>query len=80
MESGLVKMALSQGLGYALFVFLLIYVLQTTKERENRLNVALEETRQALQTSENNNTQLVNKLTVVEEVRKDVQEIKNKIK
>ena len=80
MESGLVKMALSQGLGYALFVFLLIYVLQTTKERENRLNVALEETRQALQTSENNNTQLVNKLTIVEEVRKDVQEIKNKIK
>lgn len=80
MESGLIKMALSQGLGYALFVFLLIYVLQTTKERENRLNIALEETRQALQTSENNNTQLVNKLTIVEEVRKDVQEIKNKIK
>lgn len=80
MEANLMGAALSQGLGYALFVFLLVYVLNTTQKREERLNGALEATREALKTSENNNTQLVSKLTVVEEVRKDVLEIKKKIK
>jgi BhlA holin family len=32
----LMQVAIGQGLGYALFVFLLLYVLKTTGEREKR--------------------------------------------
>lgn len=59
------KMALSQGLGYALFVFLLLYVLKTTGERENKYQTLLDA--------------LAEKFNVVEDIKEDVREIKNKI-
>ncbi|AIY80159.1 hypothetical protein U728_3410 [Clostridium botulinum 202F] len=59
------KMALSQGLGYALFVFLLLYVLKTTGERENKYQTLLDA--------------LAEKFNVVEDIKEDVKEIKNKI-
>ncbi len=59
------KMALSQGLGYALFVFLLLYVLKTTGERENKYQSLLDA--------------LAEKFNVVEDIKEDVKEIKNKI-
>jgi hypothetical protein len=34
MEQEILKMAISQGLGYVLFVWLLMYVLKTTDARE----------------------------------------------
>ncbi len=59
------KMALSQGLGYALFVFLLLYILKTTGERENKYQTLLDA--------------LAEKFNVVEDIKEDVKEIKNKI-
>ncbi len=59
------KIALSQGLGYALFVFLLLYVLKTTGERENKYQTLLDA--------------LAEKFNVVEDIKEDVKEIKNKI-
>ncbi len=59
------KMALSQGLGYALFVLLLLYVLKTTGERENKYQTLLDA--------------LAEKFNVVEDIKEDVKEIKNKI-
>ncbi|GAA0076209.1 hypothetical protein UT300005_05870 [Clostridium sp. CTA-5] len=61
----IMKMALSQGLGYALFVFLLLYVLKTTGDRENRYQDLLDA--------------LAEKFYVVEDIKEDVKEIKNKI-
>jgi len=72
MEQEIVKVAISQGLGYALFVFLLIYVLKTTQDRENRLNATIEKNQSIIQ-------DLAIKLNVIEDVKKDVQDIKNKI-
>ncbi|AIY81236.1 hypothetical protein U728_1234 [Clostridium botulinum 202F] len=61
----IMKMALSQGLGYALFVFLLLYVLKTTGERENRYQDLLDT--------------LAENFNVVEDIKEDVKEIKLKI-
>lgn len=61
----LMRVAISQGLGYALFVFLLIYVLKTTGEREKRYQDLLDT--------------LAEKFDVVEDIKEDVKEIKNKI-
>ncbi|MGN2337599.1 BhlA/UviB family holin-like peptide [Clostridium cagae] len=61
----IMKMALSQGLGYALFVFLLLYVLKTTGERENKYQTLLDA--------------LAEKFNIVEDIKEDVKEIKNKI-
>ncbi|MBS4958994.1 MAG: UviB-like protein [Clostridium sp.] len=57
--------AIGQGLGYALFVFLLLYVLKTTGEREKRYQDLLDT--------------LAEKFNVVEDIKEDVKEIKNKI-
>lgn len=69
MEEEIVKVAISQGLGYTLFVFLLIYVLKTTQERENRLNTTIDKNQSIIQDLAANN----NKIAKVE---KDVEEIK----
>ncbi|SHJ99880.1 BhlA holin family protein [Clostridium cavendishii DSM 21758] len=63
--NGLLEAAVNQGLGYGLFVFLLLYVLKTTGEREKRYQDLLDKL------SENFN--------IVENVQCDVKEIKNHI-
>lgn len=60
----LMQAAIGQGLGYALFVFLLIYVLKTTGEREKRYQDLLDT--------------LAEKFDVVEDIKEDVKEIKSK--
>lgn len=69
MEAEIIKVAISQGLGYTMFVFLLIYVLKTTQERENRLNQAIEKNQAVIQNLAENNKKF-------EKVEKDVEEIK----
>ena len=61
----LMQLAAGQGLGYALFVFLLIYVLKTTGEREKRYQDLLDT--------------LAEKFDVVEDIKEDVKEIKIKV-
>lgn len=61
----LMKVAIGQGLGYALFVFLLIYVLKTTGEREKRYQDLLDA--------------LAEKFNVVEDIKGDVKEIKSEM-
>ena len=61
----LIQLAVGQGLGYALFVFLLIYVLKTTGEREKRYQDLLDT--------------LAEKFNVVEDIKDDVKEIKSKM-
>ena len=64
MES-LVDVAIQQGLGYALFVCLLLYVLKTSGEREKRYQDLLDS--------------LTAKFTIVSNVQEDVKEIKEHI-
>ena len=62
---GLIDLAISQGLGYALFVALFIYVLKTTGERERKYQETIDK--------------LADKFGILEHVKKDVEEMKHKI-
>ena len=61
----LLQAALSQGLGYGMFVCLFLYVLKTTGDREVKYQSTIDK--------------LADKFEIVAEVKKDVEEIKNKI-
>lgn len=65
METEIIRAALGQGLGYALFVLLLLYVLKTSGEREKRYQATIDK--------------LADKFGVVEDIKSDVEEIKQKI-
>jgi hypothetical protein len=68
----LVKAGLQQGLGYGLFVFLLLYVLKTTGDREKK-----SEDRELKY--QNIIEKLTEKFNILENVKDDVKEIKNQI-
>lgn len=61
----LMRAAISQGLGYALFVFLLLYVLKTSGERETKYQNTIDK--------------LADKISIVQEIKEDVEDIKNRI-
>lgn len=61
----LIKAGLSQGLGYGMFCVLLVYVLKTTGDRENKYQSLLDK--------------MTDKFNIVEDIKEDVKEIKNKI-
>lgn len=61
----LVRAGLQQGLGYGLFVLLLLYVLKTTGEREKRYQALLDK--------------LSERFKIIENVQDDVKEIKDHI-
>ncbi|MBN1059326.1 BhlA/UviB family holin-like peptide [Clostridium botulinum] len=61
----LVKVGLQQGLGYGLFIFLLLYVLKTTGDRETKYQELLDK--------------MADNFNVVEDIKEDVKEIKSKI-
>lgn len=73
MESELIKLSMSQGLGYTLFVFLFLYVLKTTGDREKNYQCTIERNQSIIQ-------DLAKQLNVVEDVKKDVEEIKVSLK
>lgn len=73
MEGEVLKLALNQGLGYALFVFLLLYVLKTTGERESKYQSTIEKNQSIIK-------ELAENLNVVEDVKRDVEEIKQYFK
>ena len=64
MEQEILKMAISQGLGYVLFVWLLMYVLKTTDAREKKYQEVIDK--------------LTNTLNIVDDVKDDVKDIKTK--
>lgn len=61
----LLKASINQGLGYGMFVFLLLYVLKTTGDREKKYQDTIDK--------------LADKFNIIEDVKKDVIEIKDKI-
>lgn len=61
----LLKEAIKQGLGYGMFVGLLIYVLRTTGIREEKYQSTIDK--------------LADKISIVQEIKEDVEDIKNKI-
>lgn len=65
MESELIKMATSQGFYATLFVALLLYVLKTNGEREKKYQETIDK--------------LAAKFDVVDDIRKDVSEIKDAV-
>lgn len=60
-----VKAALEQGLGYGMFVCLLLYVLKTTGDREKNYQSTIDK--------------LADKISIVQEIKEDVEVIKDKM-
>lgn len=65
METELIKFAASQGLYALLFVTLLLYTLKTNGEREKNYQDTI--------------NKLADKFSIVEDIKKDVKEIKEKL-
>jgi len=61
----IVKAALEQGLGYGMFVCLLLYVLKTTGDREKNYQSTIDK--------------LADKISIVQEIKEDVEVIKDKM-
>lgn len=57
--------ALNQGFGYALFVFLLLYVLKTTGDREKKYQDVIDK--------------LTEKFSIIDDIKNDVKDIKKNI-
>jgi len=65
MSEELIKLALGQGLGYGLFVFLLLYVLKTTGIREEKYQSTIDK--------------LADKIAIVQTIKQDVEDIKKSL-
>lgn len=61
----IMEAALNQGFGYALFVFLLLYVLKTTGDREKKYQDVIDK--------------LTEKFSIIDDIKSDVKDIKNNI-
>lgn len=61
----LLRAAIGQGLGYGMFVCLLLYVLKTTGDREKNYQSTIDK--------------LADKFGVVEDIKQDVEDIKSRI-
>lgn len=73
MQNEIIKYIFSQGIFCALFVYILNYVLQTTKTREEKLQEIISKNQCII-------ADLSNKFDVVEDIKTDVEIIKEKIK
>jgi uncharacterized protein YktB (UPF0637 family) len=72
MENEIFKMAVQQGLWAVLFVALLFYILKEQKKRDEKAEEREEKYQDII-------TRLTDKFNILEDVKKDVAEVKEKI-
>ncbi len=72
MDGEVLKMAISQGLGYALFVWLFFYTLKKQEQRDNRSEKREENYQGIVQ-------ELTSSLSSIEDIKCDVKEVKDYI-
>jgi uncharacterized protein YktB (UPF0637 family) len=72
MENEIFKMAVQQGLWAVLFVVLLFYILKEQKKRDEKAEEREEKYQDII-------TRLTDKFNILEDVKKDVAEVKEKI-
>ncbi|MBU3208504.1 hypothetical protein KPL28_02505 [Clostridium algidicarnis] len=72
MDGEVLKIAISQGLGYALFVYLFLYTLKKQETRDKRSEQREENYQQIVQ-------DLTSKLSLIEDIKCDVKEVKDYI-
>lgn len=72
MENELMQVIVSQGAFAVLFVYMLHYVLKTTKEREDKLNATIEKNQVII-------ADLAKKFDVLEDVKDSVNKIEEKL-
>ena len=72
MDGEVLKIAVSQGLGYALFVYLFLYTLKKQETRDKRSEQREENYQQIVQ-------DLTSKLNLIEDIKCDVKEVKDYI-
>lgn len=73
MENTLMDLAAANGIWAALFVFLFIYVLYDSKKREQKLQETIKENQDIIKN-------LSERLGIVDNIQKDVSDIKNELK
>lgn len=76
MESEIIKMVVGYGIFAVLFVYLFFYMLKDGKTREVKYQ---EDSKERESKYQEMIDKLVDKFGVIEEVKKDVEEIKNKL-
>jgi uncharacterized protein YktB (UPF0637 family) len=72
MEGELFKLAAGNGIWAALYVFLFLYVLYDSKNREKKYQLTIQENQAIIK-------ELSQKLGIVEDIQKDVSDIKNEL-
>ena len=80
MEGELFKLATSNGIWAALYVFLFIYVLYDSKNRENKYIEREEKYQETIYENQTIIKELSKKFGVVETIQKDVSYIKDELK
>lgn len=73
MEKTLFELAAANGIWAALFVFLFIYVLYDSRKREKKYQETIEDNQSIIK-------ELSSKFGILEDVQKDVSDIKNEMK
>lgn len=73
MEKTLMDLAAANGLWAALYVFLFVYVLYDSRNREKKYQITIQENQAIIK-------ELSQKLGIVENIRKDVVEIREELK
>lgn len=73
MEQQLFKLAASNGIWAALYVFLFIYVLYDSRNREKKYQLMIQENQAIIK-------ELSQKLGIVEDIQRDVVDIKEELK
>lgn len=73
MESELFRLASTNGIWAALYVFLFLYVLYDSKNREKKYQITIQENQAIIK-------ELSQKLGIVEDIQKDVIDIREELK
>lgn len=73
MEKTLMDLAAANGLWAALYVFLFLYVLYDSKNREKKYQITIQENQSIIK-------ELSQKLGIVEDIQKDVVDIREELK
>ncbi|MGL4571973.1 MAG: BhlA/UviB family holin-like peptide [Clostridium sp.] len=72
MEQDLLTQVVNQGAWGCLFVWLLLTTQKSNKEREEKYQTAIDKNQDVIKN-------LAEKINIIEEIKEDVQEIKNKL-
>jgi septal ring factor EnvC (AmiA/AmiB activator) len=79
MESEIIKYALQYGIFGVLFIWLFFDTRKDTKEREKQYQSTIKENQETIRENQNIISKLTSKFDIVDDIKKDLQDIKERI-